>query len=143
MGGSLPSYVHLFFPAPPALTSISFQAGLYLFSAVLTVFVVPEIQDFESSLGGRPDLVWFQNPRCPTQPFIHRRLTADHMQSVCRPPRELVRQRARAYMRIFQQSRNPLMTARIRLFLSDGVQRLPSVAGSVPGLTHIFLIRFL
>ena len=41
---SLFSYVHLF-STWPALKSISFQAGL--FSAVLTAFVVPKIQDLK------------------------------------------------------------------------------------------------
>jgi hypothetical protein len=55
----------------------------------------------------------------------------------------LVQQWARAYMRIFQQSRNPLKAARIRLFLVEGAERLPSVAEFVPGLIHISLILFL
>ena len=55
----------------------------------------------------------------------------------------LVQQWARAYMRIFQQSRNPLKAARIRLFLFEGAKRLPSVAEFVPGLIHISLIHFL
>ena len=42
--GSLFSYVHVF-PAKPGLTSLSFKAGL--FSAVLTAFVVPKIQDLK------------------------------------------------------------------------------------------------
>jgi hypothetical protein len=54
----------------------------------------------------------------------------------------LVQQWARAYMRIFQQSRNPLKAARIRLFLFEGARRLPSVAEFVPGLIHISLILF-
>ena len=55
----------------------------------------------------------------------------------------LVQQWARAYMRIFQQSKNPLKAARIRLFLLEGAERLPSVAEFVPGLIHISLILFL
>jgi hypothetical protein len=55
----------------------------------------------------------------------------------------LVQQWARAYMRIFQQSRNPLKSARIRLFLFEGAKRLPLVAELVPGLIHISLILFL
>ncbi len=45
-------------------------------------------------------------------------------------------------MRTFQQSRNPLRAARIRLFLSEGAKRLPTVAEFVPGLIHISLILF-
>jgi hypothetical protein len=55
----------------------------------------------------------------------------------------LVQQWARAYMRVFQQSRNPLKAARIQLFLFEGAERLPSVAEFVPGLIHISLILFL
>ncbi|KAI0276093.1 hypothetical protein BGY98DRAFT_736242 [Russula aff. rugulosa BPL654] len=47
----------------------------------------------------------------------------------------LVQQWSRAYMRIFQQSRNPLKSARIRLFLFEGARHLPSVADFVPGLS--------
>ncbi|KAI0278994.1 hypothetical protein BGY98DRAFT_1186246 [Russula aff. rugulosa BPL654] len=54
----------------------------------------------------------------------------------------LVQQWARAYIRIFQQSRNPLNTARIRLFLFEGAKRLSSVAEFVPGLIHISLLLF-
>jgi hypothetical protein len=43
-------------------------------------------------------------------------------------------------MRIFQQSSNPLKTARIRLFLFEGAERLPVVADAVPGLIHVSLI---
>ena len=54
----------------------------------------------------------------------------------------LVQQWARAYMRTFQRSRDPLNTARIRLFLFEGVKRLSSVAEFVPGLIHISLLLF-
>jgi hypothetical protein len=54
----------------------------------------------------------------------------------------LVQQWVRAYMRIFQQSSNPLKTARIRLYLFEGAERLPMVAEAVPGLIHISLILF-
>ena len=54
----------------------------------------------------------------------------------------LVQQWVRAYMRIFQQSSNPLKTARIRQFLFEGAKRLPTVAEFVPGLIHISLILF-
>jgi hypothetical protein len=54
----------------------------------------------------------------------------------------LVQQWVRAYMRVFQQSSNPLKTARMRQFLYDGAKRLPTVAEFVPGLIHISLILF-
>ncbi|KAF8474331.1 hypothetical protein DFH94DRAFT_635772, partial [Russula ochroleuca] len=55
----------------------------------------------------------------------------------------LVQQWVRAYMRIFQQSSNPLKTARIRLFLFEGTGLLPAVAEVVPGLIHVSLLLFL
>ena len=54
----------------------------------------------------------------------------------------LVQQWARGYIRVFQQSRNPLNAARIRLFLFEGAKCLPSVAEFVPGLIHISLLLF-
>ena len=54
----------------------------------------------------------------------------------------LVRRWASVYMRIFQQSRSPLNTARIRQFSSEGAKPLPTVAEFVPGLIHISLFRF-
>ena len=54
----------------------------------------------------------------------------------------LVQQWVRAYMRVFQHSRNPLKAARIRLFLFEGVERLPMVAEAVPGLIHVSLLLF-
>ena len=54
----------------------------------------------------------------------------------------LVQQWVRAYTRIFQQSRNPLKAARIRVFLFEGAKRLPAIAEFVPGLIHISLILF-
>src|SRR5712671_150039 len=55
----------------------------------------------------------------------------------------LIQQWVRAYMRIFQQSSNPLKTARIRLFLFEGVEVLPVVAEFVPVLLHVSLLLFL
>ncbi|KAI0285615.1 hypothetical protein BC826DRAFT_918655, partial [Russula brevipes] len=54
----------------------------------------------------------------------------------------LIQQWVRAYMRVFQRSSNPLKTARIRLFLFEGVDSLPVVADAVPGLIHISLLLF-
>ncbi|KAH9998772.1 hypothetical protein BJV77DRAFT_929133, partial [Russula vinacea] len=55
----------------------------------------------------------------------------------------LLKEWAKNYMRIFQQSRNVLKTARIRLFLFEGIVPLPAVAEAVPGLIHISLLLFL
>ena len=54
----------------------------------------------------------------------------------------LVQQWYRAYMGVFQQSRSPLMVARVQLFLFDGIERLPMVAEAVPGLIHISVTLF-
>ena len=54
----------------------------------------------------------------------------------------LVQQWARAYMRIFQQSKKPLNAGRTRQFLFDGAQSLPTVAEFVPWLIHVSLILF-
>ena len=51
----------------------------------------------------------------------------------------LVQQWVRSYIR---KSSNPLKTARIRLFLLEGTDRIPMVAEVVPGLIHISLILF-
>ena len=90
------------FSALPGLTPPSFQAGL--FSAILTAFVVPKIQDLKKNsadqsayyqnqtvqmLGqisqqltsesgsGRPDLDQFLIPHCLTRPFICWRQAAE------------------------------------------------------------------
>jgi len=168
---SLFSYVHRF-SARPALTSISFQAGL--FSAVLTAFVVPKIQDLKVNPADKS--AFYQNQTVHMLDRISQQLasTGDQISANYNPPlpyptfhpsasdrrvnifwlislvcslsaallATLVQQWARAYMR-FQQSRNPLKAARIRLFLFEGAKRLPSVAEFVPGLIHVSLILFL
>jgi uncharacterized protein DUF6535 len=53
-----------------------------------------------------------------------------------------IQQWARAYMRALQHSGKPLKAARIHLFLSEGAQRVPTIAEFVPGLIHISLILF-
>ncbi|KAI0278992.1 hypothetical protein BGY98DRAFT_970679 [Russula aff. rugulosa BPL654] len=45
-------------------------------------------------------------------------------------------------MRVFTPPRNPLKTARVRMFLFERVERLPKVAEVVPGLIHFSLILF-
>jgi len=54
----------------------------------------------------------------------------------------LVQQWVRAYMRLYQRSNNPLKTARIQIFLYEGVENLPVVAEAVPGFIHLSLILF-
>ena len=158
------------FSARPALTSISFQAGL--FSAVLTAFVVPKIQDLKVNTADQS--AYYQNQTAYMLSRISQQLASvdPQISSNYTPYRTfypsasdrrvnilwlislvcslsaallatLVQQWARAYMRIFQQSRNPLKAARIRLFLFEGAKWLPSVAEFVPGLIHISLILFL
>ena len=153
----------IFLSAQPALTSISFQAGL--FSAVLTAFVVPKIQDLKVNPADQS--AYYQNQTAYTLGRISQQLASSYtpyptfhpsssdrrvnifwlISLVCSLSAALlatlVQQWARAYMRIFQQSRNPLKAARIRLFLFEGAERLPPVAEFVPGLIHISLVLFL
>ena len=151
--GSLYSYVHVF-PAWPGLTSLSSQAGL--FSAVLTAFVVPKIQDLKVNPADQS--AYYQNQtvymldqisqqlasvdrqtspnHTPPSPYHFNPSASDRrvnilwfISLVCSLSATLlatlVQQWARAYIRIFQQSRNPLKAARIRLFLLEGAQCLP------------------
>ena len=170
--GPLFSYVHPF-SARPRLTLLSFQAGL--FSAVLTAFVVPKIQDLKVNPADQS--AYYQNQTVQILDRISQRFTSVNGQisTDYSPPlpyptfrplgsdrlvnivwlislvcslsaallATLVQQWARAYMRIFQQSRNPLKAARIRLYLFDGAKGLSAVAEFVPGLIHISLILFL
>jgi hypothetical protein len=55
----------------------------------------------------------------------------------------LVQQWVRVYMRVYQQSRSPLKKARIRQYFFEGVERLPAVAETAPGLVHLSLLLFL
>jgi hypothetical protein len=165
---SLFSYVHPF-SARSALTSISFQAGL--FAGVLTAFVVLKIPDLK--VNSADQSAYYQNQTAYMLGQISQQLASGDRQisSVYTPYptfhpsasdrrvnilwlislvcslsagllATLVQQWSRAYMRIFQQSRNPLKAARIRLFLFEGAKRLPLVAELVPGLIHISLILF-
>jgi hypothetical protein len=168
------SYVHLFLPRP-ALTSISFQAGL--FSAVLTAFVVLKIPDLKVNPADQS--AYYQNQTVHMLDRIsqqlahrgeHRQISTNSNNSplpypTFRPSASdrrvnilwlislvcslsaallatLVQQWVRAYIRVFQQFRDPLKTARIRQFLFEGAERLPTVAEFVPGLIHISLILF-
>ena len=150
--------------------SFPFQAGL--FSAVLTAFVVLKIPDLKVNpadvsayyqnqsaytLGRISQQLASVEPQISSNytpyPTFHpsasdRRVNIYWLISlVCSLSAALlatlVQQWARAYMRIFQRSRNHLRAARIRLYLFEGAQRLPSVAEFVPGLIHISLILFL
>ena len=154
------------------LTSLLFQAGL--FSAVLTAFVVPQIQNLQVSPADQS--VYYQNqsvqmlerisqqfapvgsqiptnftPPAPYPPF--RPSASDRLVNIvwlisliCSLSAALlatlVQQWYRAYMSVLQQSRDPLKAARVRLFLFEGIERLPAVAEAVPGLIHASLILF-
>ena len=160
------------FSCLPGLTPLSFQAGL--FSAVLTAFVVPKIQDLKVNPADQS--AYYQNQTVYLLDRISQQLTSSGNQISINsnPPSPyptfhplasdrrvnilwlislvcslsaallatLVQQWVRAYMRVFQQSSNPLKTARIRQFLFEGAERLPTVAEFVPGLIHISLILF-
>ena len=154
------------------MISFSLQAGL--FSAVLTAFVVPKIQD----LGLNPALesVYYQNqslqilaqisqqiasigtqiPLNITQslpyPIFHpsasdRRVNVFWLMSlVCSLSASLlatvVQQWTRSYLRVYQRSKNPLRTARIQTFLSEGLELMPMMAEAAPGLIHISVFLF-
>jgi len=134
------------FSALPGLTSLSFQAGL--FSAVLTAFVVPKIQDLKANPAEQS--AYYQNQT--VHPTFHpsssdRRVNIFWLISlVCSLSAAflatLVQQWVRAYLRVFQRSNNPLKVARIRQFLFERVKRLQTVADFVPGLIHISFILF-
>ncbi|KAF8489077.1 hypothetical protein F5888DRAFT_1596646, partial [Russula emetica] len=152
------------------MDSILIFAGL--FSGVLTAFVVPKIQDLKVNPADQSAYYQNQTAYMLGQisqqlASVDRQLSSSyipyptfHASASDRRVNiywlislvfslsaallaTLVQQWARAYMRIFQQSRNPLKAARIRLFLFEGAKRLPSVAEFVPGLIHISLILFL
>ena len=160
------------FSGQPGLTSLSLQAGL--FSAVLTAFVVPQLQNLKVNPANQS--VYYQNQSVQILDRISQQLASVGSQTPTNytppPPyptfhalasdrrvnifwlislvcslsaallATLVQQWVRAYMRIFQQSSNPLKTARIRLFLFEGAERLPTVAEAVPGLIHVSVILF-
>jgi hypothetical protein len=172
MDGVLIFVCAMCFPALPGLTPLSLQAGL--FSAVLTAFVVPKIQDLKVSSADQS--AYYQNQTVQMLDQISQQLasTGDQISTNFNPPlpyptfhpsasdrrvnifwlislvcslsaallATLVQQWVRAYMRVFQQSSNPLKTARIRQFLFEGAKRLPTVADFVPGLIHISLTLF-
>src|SRR5216684_8144434 len=165
---SLFSYVHLF-PAWPGLTPLPFQAGLFSASLAVFVVpkirdlkVNPADQSayyqqqsiqlldrISQQLASGGQMPTNFTPPQPYPPFhistSDRRVNIFWLISlVCSTSAALlatlVQQWVRAYMRIFQQSNNPLKTARIRLFLYEGAKHLPTVAEFVPGLIHISLI---
>ena len=167
--GSLYTYVHAYCGEPPGLKLLLFQAGLL--SAVLTAFIVPKIQDLKVNPAGQSVYYQNQSvvmldrishqiasvdrrnfsslspyPTFHISPSDRRANILWLISLVCSLSAALlatlVQQWVRAYMRIFQQSSKPLKTARIRQFLSEGVERLPLVAEAVPGLIHVSLILF-
>ena len=158
--------------ALPGLTPLSSQAGL--FSAALTAFVVPKIQDLKVNPADQS--AYYQNQTVLMLDRISQQLASngDQISPNFNHPlpyptfhpsasdrrvnifwlmslvfslsaallATLVQQWVRAYMRVFQQSSNPLKTARMRQFLFEGLKRLPMVAEFVPGLIHISFILF-
>ena len=163
------SYVHVFLGYSTRVDVTHFQAGL--FSGVLTAFVVPKIQDlkvnpaiqsvyYQNQSVQMLDQISQQlasvDSQAPTNftspspyPAFHasasdRRVNIFWLISlVCSLSAALlatlVQQWVRSYIR---KSSNPLKTARIRLFLLEGTERIPMVAEVVPGLIHISLILF-
>ncbi|KAI0285609.1 hypothetical protein BC826DRAFT_115406 [Russula brevipes] len=145
-----------------------------LFSAVLTAFVVPKIQDLEEDpaqksayyqqqsalalvhISQQIAAIGTQTSIGSTPPFpdyVFHPSASDRRVNICwllslvfslsaALLATLVQQWVRAYMRLFQLSSNPLKTARIRLFLFEGVEPLPMLAEAVPGLIHASLILF-
>ncbi|KAF8492152.1 hypothetical protein F5888DRAFT_1619186, partial [Russula emetica] len=141
-----------------------------LFSAVLTAFVVPKIQDLklnpedQSAYYQKQSVhILFQLSQQITSvggqissplpyPTFHpstsdRRVNISWLLSlICSLSAAflatLVQQWSKAYMHIFQQANNPLQIARFRVFLFEGSERLPVLAEVVLGLIHISLILF-
>ena len=54
----------------------------------------------------------------------------------------VVQQWTRSYLRVYQRSKNPLKTARIQTFLSEGLELMPMMAEAAPGLIHISVFLF-
>ena len=172
MDGVLIFVCALCFSALPGLTSLAFQAGLFsavltafvvlkiqdlkvnpadksAFYQNQTVYMLDRISQQLASTGDQISANY--NPPLPYPTFrpsaSDRRVNIVWLISlVCSLSAALlatlVQQWVRAYMRVFQQSSNPLKTARIRQFLFEGAQRLPTVAEFVPWLIHISLVLF-
>ena len=145
------------------------QAGL--FSGILAAFVVPKIQDLQvnpenqsvyyqnqsvqmldrisqqlASVGSQISTNF--TPQSPYPTFYpsasDRRVNIFWLTSLsCSLSAALlatlVQQWVRSYIR---KSSNPLKTARIRLFLLEGTERITVVAEVVPGLIHVSVILF-
>jgi len=154
------------------LTSFSLQAGL--FSAVLTAFVVPKIQDLRvdpaqqsvyyqdqsvqilAQISQQIALIGTQIPLNVTQalsyPTFHPSASNCQvnifwlMSLVFSLSASLlataVQQWARSYLRIYQGPKQPLMTARVQTFLSDGLKLMPMMVEATPGLIHISVFLF-
>ena len=173
MDGVLVYVCACFVSGQPELTSLSFQAGLL--SAVLTAFVMPQLQNLQVNPVNQS--VYYQNQSVQLLDQISQQIASAGSQAPTPPlPKPLpypsfhplasdrrvnifwiislicslsaallatlVQQWYRAYIRVFEQSWNPLKTARTRQFLSEGIERLPMVAEAVPGLIHISLMLF-
>ena len=170
--GSLFSYVHLYSALPSTLTSISFQAGLFsaiLTAFVVPKILDLKVNPLDQSVYYQNQTVYMLDrisqqfasvdhqissnyPPPSPYPTFHpsasdRRVTILWLVSlVCSLSAAhlatLVQQWARGYIRMFQQFRNPGKAARIRQFLFEGANRLPSIAEFVPFLIHISLVLF-
>ncbi|KAF8489090.1 hypothetical protein F5888DRAFT_1809093 [Russula emetica] len=115
-----------------------------LFSAVLTAFVVPKIQDLK--LNPEDQSAYYQKQSVHILFQLSQQITSVGGQ-ISSPLSAaflatLVQQWSKAYMHIFQQANNPLQIARFRVFLFEGSERLPVLAEVVLGLIHISLILF-
>ena len=154
------------------LTSFSLQAGL--FSAVLTAFVVPKIQDLRVDPAQQSVYYQDQSVRILAQisqqiasigtqiplnvtealpyPTFHssasdRRVNVFWLMSLvfslsASLLATVVQQWARSYLRVYQGPKNPLTTARVQTFLSDGLELMPMMAEAAPGLIHISVFLF-
>jgi len=54
----------------------------------------------------------------------------------------VVQQWTRSYLRVYQESKKPLMTAHVQTFLSEGLELMPMMAEAAPGLIHVSVFLF-
>ena len=145
-----------------------------MFSAVLTAFVVPKIQDLRADPAQQS--VYYQNqslqilaqisqqiaslgtqiPLNVTQPLPYptfypsasdRRVNVFWLMSLvfslsASLLATVVQQWARSYLRVYQGPKNPLKTARVQMFFSDGLILMPIMAEATPGLVHASVFLF-
>jgi len=145
-----------------------------LFSAVLTAFVVPKIQDLREDPAQQ--LVYYQNQSVQILAQISQQIASLGTQiplNVTQPSpyptfhpsasdlrvnlwwlmslvfslsaallATVVQQWARSYLRVYQRSKDPLKTARVQTFLSEGLELMPIMAEATPGLAHVSVFLF-